>query len=789
MPVTFRLLAVSILLAGVVMTGTPWSGAGHAAPPDIVLYASDVTRIAGNWARTASTSGAGGLKMTSADLGWSSTDAPVATPSDFVEFEFDADAGLDYRIWLRLRAAGDSKWNESVWLQFSGATGPDGSPLWRIGTSAAKLVNLENCGGCGVSGWGWQDGAWWLQQPSTVRFEATGRQRLRLQTREDGVEVDQVVLSPSTYLSSSPGRLTNDTTIVPRSPAAPAALVRQPYLQQVSDSSAIVVWTTREISGGEVQYVSPSGATGTRAPETRLFQASLTGLPYDYFQHEARLTGLAASTRYTYTIVRSGTPLSSSDGFVTSPPSGTGAVRFIAFGDSGVGSTEQRQLAARMTTDVFDLSLHTGDVVYGSPTMQGGGSYAQYDPWFFDVYGPWLRSRPFFPAIGNHDDEVQEARPYRDLFVLPEHGAASGYGDHAERFYSFDYGPVHFVAIDTELAFRDPARRQAQLAWLEQDLAATSMPWRVAYMHRSPYTAGEHHGSDLAVRQLISPILEKYGVQLALTAHEHTYERTIPLQEHSTIGGPVTYIVTGGGGAPLYPAGTARWTAVSASVHHYVRGHADTCALSLEAVNLDGAVFDRVSLNRCGTGPSALRDVVLYASDVTAVAGNWARLPSSSGAQQMKMASADHGWSSTDAARTAPSDYFDVSFDAPAGAYRVWLRLRGTANSKYNESVWVQFSDATDADGGPLWRIGGPQALLVNLEDCGGCGVDGWGWQDDAWWLGQSSVVRFATASRHTVRVQTREDGVEIDQIVLSPQRYLATPPGGVRGDATIVAK
>jgi hypothetical protein len=789
MTVTFRLVVVSIVLTCVVaVVGTP-RGAGHAAALDIVLYAADVTRIAGNWTRMASTSGAAGLKLTSEDRGWSSTDAPLAAPADFFEFEFDADAEIDYRIWIRLRAAGDSKWNESVWLQFSGATAPDGSPLWRIGTGNAKLVNLENCGGCGVSGWGWQDGAWWLQQPSTVRFETTGRQRLRVQTREDGVDIDQVVLSPSTYLSSSPGRLTNDTTIVSRSPVAATGLVRQPYLQQVSDSSAIVVWTTREIAGGEVQYESASGARGTRAPETRLFQASLTGLPYDYFQHEARLTGLAASTRYGYTIVRSETSLSSGDAFVTAPPRGTGAVRFIAFGDSGVGSAEQRQLAGRMTADVFDLSLHTGDVVYGSPTMQGGGSYAQYGPWFFDIYAPWLRSRPFFPSIGNHDDEVQDARPYRDLFVLPEHGAASGYGDHAERFYSFDYGPVHFVAIDTELAFRDPARRQAQLTWLEQDLAATSMPWRVAYMHRSPYTAGTHHGSDLAVRQFISPILERHRVQLALTAHEHTYERTIPLQEHTATGAPVTYIVTGGGGAPVYPAGTARWTAASASVHHYVRGHADTCTLSLEAVNLDGAVFDRVSLDRCSTSPSTLRDVVLYASDVTTVAGNWARLPSSSGAQQMKMASADQGWSSTDAPRTAPSDYFEASFDAPAGAYRVWLRLRGAANSKYNESVWVQFSDATDAGGAPLWRIGSPQALLVNLEDCGGCGVDGWGWQDNAWWLEQSSVVRFSTAARHTIRVQTREDGVEVDQIVLSPQRYLATAPGGVRSDGTIVSR
>lgn len=787
MPGSLRLAGVSMaLLVAASLSGyvTPRSGAAAA---DVVLYASDVVTIAGNWTRVPSASGAGGLKMISEDRGWDSAASSLANPADFFELDFDAEAGVDYRLWLRLRGAGDSRWNESVWVQFSGAIALNGTPAWGIGTSDAKLVNLESCGGCGVSGWGWQDGAWWLAQPSTVRFAAGGRQRLRVQTREDGVELDQVVLSSATYLSDAPGTVRDDATVVGTSAAA--LLLRQPYLQHVTESGATIVWTTREPSGGEVRYQLPGGAIASRGPDTRLFQASYTGLAYDYFQHEARVTGLAPSTRHPYTIVRSGTTLSAGGAFTTAPAAGTGSVRFIAFGDSGVGSVEQRQLAARMTADAFDLSLHTGDVVYGSAAMKGGGSFPQYDGWFFDIYSPWLRSRAFFPVMGNHDDEVDNGRPYLDMFVLPDGAAVSGYADHGERFYSFDYGPVHFVAIDTELAFRDPARRQAQLAWLDRDLAATTMPWRVAYLHRPPYTAGTDHGSDLDVRRQVSPILEKHGVQLALTAHEHIYERTIPLQEHSAAGAPVTYIVTGGGGAPVYPAGSARWTAVSASRHHYVRGRADECSLSIEAVGIDGAVFDQHTLQRCGPAPSVPRDIVLRATDVTTIAGNWARLPSSSGASQVKMASVDRGWSAADAPLSAPADYFEASVDAPAGTYRMWMRMRGTSDSKYNESVWVQFSDAVDAQGAPLWRIGTARALLVNLEDCGGCGIAMWGWQDNAWWLADSSLVRFASAGRHTIRVQTREDGVEIDQIVLSPQRYLDSAPGSVRNDATIVDK
>jgi hypothetical protein len=95
--------------------------------------------------------------------------------------------------------------------------------------------------------------------------------------------------------------------------------------------------------------------------------------------------------------------------------------------------------------------------------------------------------------------------------------------------------------------------------------------------------------------------------------------------------------------------------------------------------------------------------------------------------------------------RAEPADFFEATFDAPAGDYRLWLRLRGAADSKYNESVWVQRSDASDQAGTPVWRIGTDSALLVNLEDCSGCGISTWGWQDNAWWLGDSSVVRFTS--------------------------------------------
>jgi hypothetical protein len=192
--------------------GAPDSGGTPGG--DIVLYASDVTRAEGNWARVGSWSGAAGEKMQSSDLGWATISQPLASPSDYFEVQFVPEANRAYRLWLRLRGAGDSKYNESVWVQFSGALDAGGAPLWPLHTESALLVNLEACGSCGVEKWGWQNGAWWLSDGAIVRFAGDTTQTLRIQTREDGVEIDQIVLSPMTYFDSAPGSLTRDTTIV-----------------------------------------------------------------------------------------------------------------------------------------------------------------------------------------------------------------------------------------------------------------------------------------------------------------------------------------------------------------------------------------------------------------------------------------------------------------------------------------------------------------------------------------------------------------------------------------------
>jgi hypothetical protein len=457
----------------------------------------------------------------------------------------------------------------------------------------------------GVSGWGWQDNGYGVGVLGpAVYFQAGGAQTMRLQVREDGLGIDQIVLSAVRYLDAAPGALKNDTTILPATGGgtAPAAItiVHPPYLQQVSATGAIVVWATREPGTARVRYQDAAGSTTVPAA-TSLFPASRTGMG-DYYRHVARLEGLTPSTAYSYDVELDGAdPIPGSHRFVTAPPPGAGTVSFIAFGDSGTGSAAQQQLAALMNADAFDLALHTGDLAYGSSDGLGAATHSTTTDWFVTMYRGWLSSAAMFPSMGNHDSRAAngDGRPYLDVFELPGDAGAGAYPDHAERYYSFDYGPVHFVALDTELAFQDPARRAEQLAWLEADLATSAAPWKVVYFHRSPFSAGGEHGSDLAVRSAFSPIFERYGVQLVISSHEHTYERTIPWRTGAT-GAPVTYIVSGGGGGQLYPSGTAAWTAVSGSFHHYVKGTVTTCTLTIDAVAIDGTRRDSVTLSRCG---------------------------------------------------------------------------------------------------------------------------------------------------------------------------------------------
>jgi hypothetical protein len=373
---------------------------------EVVLYARDATTIAGTWRRNADTTAAGGESVWQPDAAAAKVDPALAAPANYFELNFDAVAGKPYHLWLRMKAERNYYGNDSVHVQFAGAVNQTGQAVYQIGTSNSMVVVLEDCSGCGISGWGWQDNGYASVGPA-VYFGTTGRHTIRIQAREDGAAVDQIVLSPAKYLTASPGALKNDTTIL-------------------------------------------SATAGT-----------------------------------------AGTP----------------------------------------------------------------------------------------------------------------------------------------------------------------------------------------------------------------------------------------------------------------------------------------------------------QDVVLHARTAAVIAGTWRRNADATAAGGESVWQPDAGASKIDPALASPIHYFELSFDAVAGQpYHVWLRMKAERNYYGNDSVHVQFAGAVDQAGQAAYQIGSSNSMEVVLEDCTGCGISGWGWQDNGYGrnvLGRD--VYFATTGRHTIRIQAREDGVAIDQLVLSPSTYRTASPGALKNDTTIL--
>ena len=213
--------ALAVCAAAVVATR------GLSAASEVILYSSDFTAVNGRWTAVSTSTAAEGKALLSTDQGWAAASAPLASPGDYVEASFDASANTAYHVWVRMSAGSNSKYNDSVWVQFSDSVNSSGSAIHRIGSTTGLLLNLQSCDGCAMSGWGWLDGAYWLQQTSVIRFASTGTHKIRIQTREDGVAFDQVVISPATFLSSAPGIVKGDNTIVSKTLTSLAGLT--PY--------------------------------------------------------------------------------------------------------------------------------------------------------------------------------------------------------------------------------------------------------------------------------------------------------------------------------------------------------------------------------------------------------------------------------------------------------------------------------------------------------------------------------------------------------------------------------
>jgi hypothetical protein len=343
---------------------------------------------------------------------------------------------------------------------------------------------------------------------------------------------------------------------------APITVVRGPYLQRGSSEGVVVRWRTAEPSESVVAY----GASA-------IALTNIASSPGSTTEHEVAIAGLAPDTRYTYAF---GTPESTlvggdDDHFVlTAPPTGSSRpTRIWVIGDAGTASSEQQAVrdayygftGARGT----DLWIMLGDNAYDD------GTDAEYQEAVYDMYPEVLRNSVVYTTLGNHDghsaDSGTQSGPYYDMFTLPTQGEAGGVASGTEAYYSFDYGHVHFVCLDSYDSDTSPTG--AMMTWLVNDLEATTQPWLIAFFHHPPYSKGSHDSDDegelIDMRERALPILEAHGVDLVLAGHSHAYERSFYLNGHYDSSSTLVpaMIVDGGDG---HADGDGAYTRAAASM-------------------------------------------------------------------------------------------------------------------------------------------------------------------------------------------------------------------------------
>ena len=352
--------------------------------------------------------------------------------------------------------------------------------------------------------------------------------------------------------------------------ASGPTLTRGPYVQSVTATSAIVIWRTDVASDSRIEYGTGDYANSIADPTPTT-------------EHVITLTDLITGTVVTYRVLSGEVELATGSFHTAAAPDQV--FRFGVIGDSGIGSAAQQQVADRLVALSPDLVLHTGDVIYPSGQTSG------FDPFFFQIYQTLLQHAPMFLTLGNHDYGTASGQPYLDAFYLPHNNPAN-----SEKYYSFDWGNAHFTALD----FND-GPSQAQLDWLQADLAATDQLWKFVVYHQAIYSSGPHGYEPYVIgkREVLAPIFEANQVDVVFNGHDHDYERT------QSING-VVYIVSGGGGASLYNVTPQTFSAYAESAYHAVVVDVDGCTLNLQAVKPDGTVFDALTLNKVCAEPTPI---------------------------------------------------------------------------------------------------------------------------------------------------------------------------------------
>lgn len=345
-----------------------------------------------------------------------------------------------------------------------------------------------------------------------------------------------------------------------------AGFTKSSYLQRVEANQITVMWETNVTGYGVVDFGTSEDVLDRRAYSPQLADT----------HNEVVLTGLEPDTRYWYRVRTeqlSGAGDLTGDvrSFRTAVAPGT-PFTFMAYGDNRTQSEIHTRLINRMWEDAHEEDVRflvsTGDLVTNASPWQ------EWQTEFFEPALPLMGDIPYYTSLGNHEGNHESYYYYLDL---PGN----------ESWYSVEYGDLELFALNSSAAY-DETSPQGQ--WLDAALAASTSTWKAVFFHHPPYacTPARKPG-DLGIQEHVVPVLERHGVQLALLGHDHLYGRS------RTLNG-VTYVITGGGGAPQYPSEPDEINEICRTEYHYCIVDVEPTELRLRAIGIDGDLIDDFTL-------------------------------------------------------------------------------------------------------------------------------------------------------------------------------------------------
>jgi len=334
-------------------------------------------------------------------------------------------------------------------------------------------------------------------------------------------------------------------------PSPAQKIVGGPYVVNAAPGNATIVWVEQD---SQVTLHEPDQTSRT-SPSLRV--------------QKTTLTGLKPNTRYEY-------DAAAQHGSFRTPPIGAEPYNFIVYGDTRSRHDVHRRVMAELVKHgIPDFVLHTGDMVVD-------GEDSSLWPLFFDIEKDLLRQTVFFPSLGNHERNTD----YFATLFLKE-----------SSYYSFNWGNGHFAVINSDIANAAVGQRAkdafwgAQTHWLEDDLERhQNSVYRFVIAHHPPFTAVASRQGQNPQMTALTPLFEKYKVAAAFFGHDHNYQHYLKNGIH--------YVVTGGGGAPLYdvdkPAPGITQKVVS--IENFVKVSSDAAGLHIEAIAIDGRTLDKFEI-------------------------------------------------------------------------------------------------------------------------------------------------------------------------------------------------